>query len=163
MDFLLDMFTDTEIEDTTILQYPTWVSKNNLSFHAQTIYQIKTKINSITRRLFGENYILLESEFVYPYTTILKITCGEYELKYIASILPISEKKSRLFVKLFRNFWKNNLGDFIVNIVFWRLFTKEKQNLENIRNSDNTFCKENERMRELYGRISINGKKNKNA
>jgi len=156
MDFLLDMFTESDPEDTTILQYPTWVSKKNLSFHAQSIYQIKTKIDSISRRFLGENYFLLESEFVYPYTTIMKISCGEYELKYIASILPISDKKSRLFIKIFRNFWKNNGGDFLVNMIFWRLFTKEKQNLENISSENirtenkNIFYRENERMREFY-------------
>ena len=154
MDFLLDMFTESDTEDTTIFQYPTWVSKKNLSFHAQSIYQIKTKPESISRRFLGENYFLLKSEFVYPYTTIMKISCGEYEFKYIASILPISDKKSRLFIKIFRNFWKNNGGDFLVNMIFWRLFTKEKQNLENIQiiNSEinNTFYRENERMREFY-------------
>jgi hypothetical protein len=163
MDFLLDMFTESDPEDTTILQYPTWVSKKNLLFHAQSIYQIKTKPDSISRRFLGENYFLLESEFVYPYTTIMKISCGEYEFKYIASILPISDKKSRLFVKIFRNFWKNNGGDFIVNMIFWRLFTKEKQNLENIdidirlknqeKEKKNTFYRENERMREFYHSI----------
>jgi len=160
MDFLLDLFSSEELNDSRILQVPRWISRDNLSFHAQTIYQIHTNIHYLSRRFFGENYFLLEKEFVFPYTLITKISCGEYKFQIITSILPISEKKNRLFVKIYRNFWKNTVGDILVKMATWCLLMKEKEFIEKIEipedlQENRTFYYKNEHWREFYYQFLI--------
>lgn len=159
MDFLLDLFSSEEVDDSRILQVPRWISRDNLSFHAQMIYQIHTNIHYLSRQFFGENYFLLEKEMVFPYTLITKIGCGEYKFQMITSILPISEKKNRLFVKIYRNFWKNTIGDILVKMATWQLLTREKPFIEKIELEDGllenrTFYYKNEKWREFYHRFS---------
>jgi len=86
--------------------------------HGQTIYQFRSGIRPITENFFtqraGRTYFTVESEFVLPYTFITKIQTGDYSLKIISCISPISSQKCRVYTKIHRNFGKNWLGEYMV-------------------------------------------------
>lgn len=129
--------------DMNILQNPRWISKNNLSNHAQTIYQFKTGIRSISNKWFlvereaRNNYIIVESEFILPYTFITRIQCGEYWVKYVSSIYPVTQKKCRVYTKIYRNFGKNVVGDLLIRNFVHQFLEQDREILENI--EDDTF------------------------
>jgi phenylpropionate dioxygenase-like ring-hydroxylating dioxygenase large terminal subunit len=125
--------------DVILLQNPHWISKNNLSNHAQAIYQFKTGIRSITNNNIWflsnkvrDNYFVVESEFILPYTFITRIQCGGYVLRYVSSISPISQNKCRIYTKVYRNFFKNLIGDIMVHNFIHQFLEQDREILENI-------------------------------
>jgi len=105
-------------------------------FHGQTIYQFRSGIRPISENIFvkkaGRTFFTVESEFVLPYTFITKIQTGDYTLKIISCISPISKKKCRVYTKIHRNFGKNWLGEYMVRSFIHTFLEKDREMLEKI-------------------------------
>lgn len=79
--------------------------------HYRSTYFYEAGEQSLARKIFGVKELIIENEFILPHTTVARIKFGQYVSTVITFALPIGENKSRLFVKTYRNFWQNQMGD----------------------------------------------------
>jgi hypothetical protein len=61
--------------------------------------------DSIANRIFGIEKLVVENEYVLPHYTIARVKFGKYVNTIVTSALPISNEKTRLFVRAYRNNW----------------------------------------------------------
>lgn len=101
-------------------------------YHYKTSYFYESGEQSIARRAFEISDMKIENEFYLPHTTVARVIFGEYVSTIITFALPISETKSKLFVKTYRNFWKNPIGDKITKNMMYNTLLQDKFILENI-------------------------------
>ena len=100
--------------------------------HFKTSYMYEAGENSLARRYFKTKDLIIENEFILPHTTIARVIFGEYTSTVITFALPISENKSKLFVKTYRNFWQNPMGDKISKDMMYQTMLQDKVIVENI-------------------------------
>ena len=100
--------------------------------HFKTTYMYEAGENSLARRYFKIKDLIIENEFILPHTTVARVIFGDYVSTVITFALPISENKSRLFVKTYRNFWKNPMGDKISRDMMYQTMLQDRVIVENI-------------------------------
>ena len=100
--------------------------------HFKTSYLYEAGHRSLARRYFKVKDLVIENEFILPHTTVARVIFGQYVSTIITFALPISEKKSKLFVKTYRNFWQNPLGDKISRDLMYQTMLQDKAVVENI-------------------------------
>jgi phenylpropionate dioxygenase-like ring-hydroxylating dioxygenase large terminal subunit len=100
--------------------------------HYKTTYLYESGEQSMARKVFGAKELLIENEFILPHTTVARVKFGEYISTVITFALPITENKSRLFVKTYRNFWKNNIGDMLTENMMYNTMLQDRVIVENI-------------------------------
>lgn len=100
--------------------------------HYKTSYAYEAGEDSMARRIFGYKTLLIENEFILPHTTVARVIFGNYISTVITFALPISENKSKLFVKTYRNFWDNPLGDMVTENLMYNTMLQDKVVVENI-------------------------------
>jgi hypothetical protein len=86
-----------------------------LHYRLKCVYE--SVANAIGKCVFGRPYLVVETEFYLPYTTLLRVMYGKYTTTLVLSCLPIRDSFSRLFVKTHRNFLRNAFGDWITNVI----------------------------------------------
>lgn len=101
--------------------------------HFKTVYVYESGPNSIANKVFNAKHLTVENEFILPHTTVARIIFGEYVNTIITFALPIGENKSKLFVKTYRNFWKNPVGDKITRDLMYRTMLEDKRIIESIK------------------------------
>jgi phenylpropionate dioxygenase-like ring-hydroxylating dioxygenase large terminal subunit len=100
--------------------------------HYKTSYLYEPGERSVSKKLFGAKQLRVENEFILPHTTVARVIFGEFISTVITFALPISENKSRLFVKTYRNFWDNQLGDIVTENMMYNTMLQDKVVVENI-------------------------------
>lgn len=101
-------------------------------YHYKTAYLYEAGKDSFARKIFGAKDLRIENEFILPHTTIARVFFGPYISTVITFALPISENKSRLFVKTYRNFWPNQLGDMVTENWMFNTMLQDRLVIENI-------------------------------
>jgi hypothetical protein len=71
----------------------------------KAIYEYMAGKDSIANRIFGIEKLVVENEYVLPHYTIARVKFGKYVNTIVTSALPISNEKTRLFVRAYRNNW----------------------------------------------------------
>jgi len=71
--------------------------------HIKVTYTYEAGDKSIPKVLYGINELVVENEYIIPHYTVARVKFGPYVNTIITSALPISENKTRLFVKTYRN------------------------------------------------------------
>jgi phenylpropionate dioxygenase-like ring-hydroxylating dioxygenase large terminal subunit len=102
------------------------------SHHFKTSYKYEAGEMSLARRYFKVKDLIIENEFILPHTTIARVIFGEFVSTVVTFALPISENKSKLFVKTYRNFWQNPMGDKISRDLMYQTMLQDKAIVENI-------------------------------
>jgi hypothetical protein len=74
----------------------------------------------------------VENEFILPHTTIARILFGDYVSTVVTFALPVGDNKSKLFVKTYRNFWMNSLGDAVSYHLMHETMKQDKGVVEGI-------------------------------
>ena len=100
--------------------------------HYKTSYLYEAGEKSFARKLFGVKELRIENEFILPHTTIARVLFGDYVSTVITFALPISENKSKLFVKTYRNFWHNHIGDMLTENWMFNTMLQDRCIVENI-------------------------------
>jgi phenylpropionate dioxygenase-like ring-hydroxylating dioxygenase large terminal subunit len=100
--------------------------------HFKTSYMYEAGEHSLARRFFKVKDLIIENEFILPHTTIARVIFGDFVSTVVTFALPISENKSKLFVKTYRNFWQNPLGDKISYDLMFQTMLQDKAIVENI-------------------------------
>jgi phenylpropionate dioxygenase-like ring-hydroxylating dioxygenase large terminal subunit len=101
-------------------------------YHYKTTYEYESGKDSMVKKVFNINTLKIENEFVLPHTTVARVIFGEYVSTVITFALPLSENKSRLFVKTYRNFWNNDMGDALTRNLMQSTMLQDKLVVENI-------------------------------
>jgi renierapurpurin 18,18'-hydroxylase len=100
--------------------------------HYKTTYLYEAGEKSFARKIFGVKELRIENEFILPHTTIARVLFGDYVSTVITFALPISENKSKLFVKTYRNFWHNHIGDMLTENWMFNTMLQDRCIVENI-------------------------------
>ena len=100
--------------------------------HFKTAYLYEAGDKSFARKMFGAKELQIENEFILPHTTIARVIFGPFISTVITFALPINENKSKLFVKTYRNFWPNQLGDLVTENWMFNTMLQDKLVIENI-------------------------------
>ena len=100
--------------------------------HFKTSYLYEAGDKSFARKIFGAKDLRIDNEFILPHTTIARVIFGPFISTVITFALPISENKSKLFVKTYRNFWPNQLGDIVTENWMFNTMLQDKMVIENI-------------------------------
>ena len=100
--------------------------------HYKTSYMYEAGDDSVARKVFGVKDLIVENEFILPHTTVARVIFGEYTSTVITFALPIGENKSKLFVKTYRNFWTNKVGDALTENMMYTTMLQDKAIVENI-------------------------------
>jgi hypothetical protein len=86
----------------------------------------------LARKYYGIKNLTIENEFILPHTTVARVIFGEFVSTVITFALPVSDDKSVLFVKTYRNFMQNPIGDKISEDLMWNTMLQDKVIVENI-------------------------------
>lgn len=98
----------------------------------KTTYTYEAGENSFAWKYFKSKDLLVENEFILPHTTIVRVIFGNYVSTVITFALPISENKSKLFMKTYRNFWLNPMGDALIKTMMFQTMLQDKSVVESI-------------------------------
>ena len=101
-------------------------------YHYKTSYLYEAGDKSFARKIFGTKDLVIENEFILPHTTIARVIFDGHISTVITFALPISENKSKLFVKTYRNFWSNQLGDLLTENWMFNTMLQDRVIVENI-------------------------------
>ena len=120
--------------------------------HYKTTYWYESGEDSISRKIFGVKDLIIENEFILPHTTIARVIFGDYVSTIITFALPNGENKSRLFVKTYRNFWQNHVGDVFTRNSMFSTMLQDKEIVENIdpRFMDGNFNMKFDKLQNVY-------------
>ncbi len=113
LDLIHSIFTDlfgNVRSDTLSDNKPYHVGIN----HYKMEYLYESDNYSLAKYAFGINNITIKDEYLYPYTTITTINMNRREVIIMASTLPISNNKTKLFIKCYRNFWHSTMGKDVI-------------------------------------------------
>jgi phenylpropionate dioxygenase-like ring-hydroxylating dioxygenase large terminal subunit len=77
-------------------------------FHYKTTYNYKSGKNSMVKKMFNMEDLLIENEFILPHTTIARVIFGNFVSTVMTFAQPLNVTHTRLFVKTYRNFWHSN-------------------------------------------------------
>jgi phenylpropionate dioxygenase-like ring-hydroxylating dioxygenase large terminal subunit len=101
-------------------------------YHFKTSYLYESGKESMVKKVFDIKTLKIENEFVLPHTTVARVIFDKYISTVITFALPISETRSKLFVKTYRNFWNNELGDMMTEKMMRTTMLQDKAVVENI-------------------------------
>ena len=120
--------------------------------HFKTSYNYVSGEDSLAKRLFGVDNLQIENEFILPHTTIARVHFGEYVSTVVTFATPISNDKTRLYVKTYRNFWRNPIGDLIVKYLMHTTMLQDRKVVEDIdpRYMDGKFNMKYDKLQNTY-------------
>lgn len=101
-------------------------------FHFKTSYLYESGRDSMVKKIFDIKELQIENEFILPHTTVARVIFEPYVSTVITFALPVTETKSRLFVKTYRNFWQNSAGDAFTENMMRTTMLQDKVVVENI-------------------------------
>ena len=79
--------------------------------HYKIIYEYLAGKKSIVSKVFKYESIQVENEYILPHSTVARVKFGPWSSTIITHALPISQFKTRLFVKAYRSYWTHDLTD----------------------------------------------------
>jgi phenylpropionate dioxygenase-like ring-hydroxylating dioxygenase large terminal subunit len=104
--------------------------------HYKMTYEYLSGKESVAKKAFGIDKLIVENEYILPHHTIARVIFGDYTNTIITSALPISENKTRLFVKAYRDNWINTGFDYIFDLLtlYWmeKTLSEDKNVIESI-------------------------------
>jgi len=112
--------------------------------HYKIIYFYKSGKDSMVNKMFNIKDVIIENEFILPYTVISRVIFGENIKTIVTFALPVTPSKTRLFVKIHRNYLCTNdntfigdvynyFGDNIMKNILQHTIDEDIQILENIK------------------------------
>jgi phenylpropionate dioxygenase-like ring-hydroxylating dioxygenase large terminal subunit len=139
--------------------------------HYKTVYTYKSGKDSMAKKWFYKNDIVIENEFVLPHITVARILFQPFISTVITFATPINQTHTKLFVKTYRNFWNkqeegvtfsaffDDLIRYTGNIVSYNLMEttmkQDKKILENIRpeKMEGTFNMKYDKLQNVYRQL----------
>lgn len=132
---LLDMLHISYVHSfgSTKTPLPTISNFEYLSaFHGRSTFTYEPNKNSISQRVGNVKSVHVENEFILPTNTITRVTAGNTVKTVFTRCIPISETETVLYWKLYRNFWKNVFGDFLIRHLMKKTLGEDGYILKNV-------------------------------
>lgn len=132
--------------------------------HYKIIYEYEAGDMSIPKKIFGENILIVENEFVLPHYTVARVKFGMFVNTIVTSALPIGEKETMLFVKAYRNNWVfpkipflNDPFDYITKKMMIKTLNEDKNVIESIyyKHRDGNFITKFDEFTKMYRELFI--------
>jgi len=98
----------------------------------QTSYKYESGPQSMARVIFGQDILCVENEFVLPHMSIARVKFDKYINTIITFATPITYNKTRLYVKNYRNFWRNVIGDWFIKLTMHQTMQEDRKIVEGI-------------------------------
>jgi phenylpropionate dioxygenase-like ring-hydroxylating dioxygenase large terminal subunit len=132
-----------KINPNPIREVPPFLPNETNQLHYKTIYDYNSGEDSIAKKIYKFDKLLIENEFILPHTTVARIIFGDLTSTVITFALPQNDTHSRLFVKTYRNYWNtkdttylgdlnNYLGDSFTRYTMEKTVKQDKSVVENI-------------------------------
>jgi phenylpropionate dioxygenase-like ring-hydroxylating dioxygenase large terminal subunit len=126
--------------------------------HYKIIYEYEAGDMSIPKKVFGQNLLVVENEFVLPHYTVARVKFGRFINTIVTSALPINEKDTVLFVKAYRNNWVykmpflNDPADYITKKLMDKTLNEDRNVIESIyyKHRDGNFITKFDEFTKIY-------------
>jgi len=99
----------------------------------RTSFMYSPNSNTISTRVGGTESVIVENEFHLPSITVTRVKAGDVIKTVWTSSLPLQGKKTKLFWRVYRNFWCdpyipffNEAGDWIVRQLMVKTLEEDK-------------------------------------
>ena len=135
---------------------------NDSTYHYKIAYEYLAGDKSIVSKIYNFTKIIVENEYIQPHTTVARVLFGNFSSTIITIAQPISQFKTRLFVKAYRNYWYFNqstnileeINNFFINNIgnlftYYTMYQTLKEDKKIINNIDKTNYKI------MHGKFSI--------
>jgi phenylpropionate dioxygenase-like ring-hydroxylating dioxygenase large terminal subunit len=118
--------------------------------HYKIVYEYIAGENSLVNKIYNFDNITVENEYALPHSTVARVKFGSMSSTIITHALPISEFKTKLFVKAYRSYWSyyhekntfyllypfesiiNYLGDKVTYNTMYNTLKQDKAIVDNI-------------------------------
>ena len=103
------------------------------NYSGRSTFYYHSGLMSMSRQLAKADCVIVENEYHLPSTTITRVKANGMIKTVLTRALRVNEKETKLFYKLYRNFWTNTpilrwLGDLVLHVMMrWTL--KEDQDI----------------------------------
>jgi vanillate O-demethylase monooxygenase subunit len=105
----------------------------------RSIFKYKPFEFTISNKIGNTQIVIVENEFHLPTTTITRVIAGDIVKTVLTRSVPISNKKTKMFWTVYRNFWYyknfdfyNLLGNIIMNYLMKKTLDEDIYILKNI-------------------------------
>lgn len=78
------------------------------STSGRSVFHYRSGGSSISRVFARSLTVIVENEYHLPSTTVTRVKAGQFVKTVVTRALPINDKETILFYKLYRNFWMDN-------------------------------------------------------
>lgn len=127
--------------------------------HFRATYTYKAGKNSIARKLFKYEDLIVENEFNLPHTTVARVKFGPYTNTIVTAAQPINDTSSILHIKVYRNNWifmdfpaLNSIFDTITMNMMRKTVNEDKNVIDHIYNDykDGNFITKYDELVKIY-------------
>jgi len=101
-------------------------------FHVGSSYLYKSGENSLVKRYFDIDEIQIENQFVLSHYAVARIKFRNYTNTVVTYASPLNATHTKLFVKVYRNFWQGYLGDYAFRTWMRTTMLEDKEVVEEI-------------------------------
>lgn len=110
----------------------------NNTFHWKIKYIYNAGMTSLVNFLTDKKFIIVESEFILPNKIVSRVIFGKYVKTIVSSALPVDLYNTKLFVKIYRNYWVSHIklidkiADQFMGSFFSQTITEDSNILEDL-------------------------------
>ena len=110
-------------------------------YHGRTTFEYEPNENSLGKKLGKVKKVFVENEFILPTSTITRVKAGDTLKTVFTRAIPISNKQTVLYWKIYRNFWKHRFSDMIVRNLMEKTLEEDMAILKNCYTNHNPTIK----------------------
>ena len=101
-------------------------------YHGKSTFLYSPNENTISGYVGNVREVKVENEFILPTTTLTRVFAGDTIKTVFTRSIPVSENKTILYWKIYRNFWMNVLGDHMIRKLMIRTLDEDIKILKDV-------------------------------
>lgn len=101
-------------------------------YHGRSTFFYRPNSNTISQKIGKVKEVKVENEFILPTNTITRVFAGDTIKTVFTRSIPLSENKTLLYWKIYRNFWLHPFGDFFIRKLMEKTIQEDISILKNV-------------------------------
>jgi len=101
-------------------------------YHGRSEFFYHPNSNTISSKIGSVNKVRVENEFILPTNTVTRVFAGHTIKTVFTRSIPISENKTLLYWKVYRNFWTNIFGDWLMKYLMEKTIKEDYDILKDV-------------------------------
>ena len=101
-------------------------------FHGRSEFYYHPHENTISSKIGKVSTVRVQNEFILPTNTITRVFAGKTIKTVFTRSIPISETKTLLYWKVYRNFWTNIFGEWLMTYLMNKTIDEDYQILKHV-------------------------------